>query len=747
MLVPLPKSTSEVIDQVDPSACHSGLQLEKYARIPESEASFMEHQKPGLQVVCRAAGDDNLLDRLNDRRDAALRVRESRSFNAKTNGSLTLHLARSTAWENAGISLHPVYGFAYLPGSGIKGMVRAWAETVWAPAHSDQAAAWKLIERVFGYSPHSETHKVARSGEDGRGWRPAECPVPIGSATGRVVFHDAWPQRWPDLHVDVINNHHVNYYQGDKPIPPDDTDSPVLVYFLAVRSDTTFRFVISGRSRCGDGFLDQAMEWLKQALRNTGTGAKTAAGYGRFQIDRAKPVPESARMRRYSCELKLASPAFLAGADQQRDDCELRPATLRGLLRWWWRTMHAAHMDVRTLRQLETAIWGDTKSGSSVRIALQRINRQSPALYKKNDWRVSGSSHGYQKKAILGLHYVSYGMDERSRKRWYLPDGSRWRLDVTAVRGHIADGAGRQRTEVPAGLVLRQAMAALWLLAKYGGVGSKARKGFGSLADLEIPGIESVADCKAAGFELRNLSVRHRGSDQTSRSPALEKAIFMDDVQTDLRDPFQAIHAIGETLQSFAKDELRFRPDHRYALGLPRRTKFVPDVARGIKRHASPALWSIAFREEGYCVRLATFISDRLPESESVLKELRIYARKSLPRSAQRARSLQNQSARSSSSGSHYDSEFDSRGRHPIQMPKANTRVKAELLPEKTKRGKWRAEHLDTGLQGPIQDEPPNEVSPGDAVELTVATANERQIQFRFAPPRARSKRMKRQGG
>ena len=43
-----------------------------------------------------------------------------------TCGSLTLHLSRSGALENAGIALQPVYGFVYLPGSIIKGLVRSW---------------------------------------------------------------------------------------------------------------------------------------------------------------------------------------------------------------------------------------------------------------------------------------------------------------------------------------------------------------------------------------------------------------------------------------------------------------------------------------------------------------------------------------------------------------------------------------------------------------------------------------------
>ena len=46
------------------------------------------------------------------------------TVSAITIGPLTLHLARASALENAGICLHSLYGFTYLPGSGLKGMAR-----------------------------------------------------------------------------------------------------------------------------------------------------------------------------------------------------------------------------------------------------------------------------------------------------------------------------------------------------------------------------------------------------------------------------------------------------------------------------------------------------------------------------------------------------------------------------------------------------------------------------------------------
>lgn len=113
------------------------------------------------------------------------------NWRQETGGPLTLHLSRGSALENAGICLHPLYGFVYLPGSGLKGMARAYAETVWARAEikagKDKTNTWQRIEEVFGWAPDSDKGKDHKPvGVDKRSKEDNIC-------TGAVVFHDAWP--------------------------------------------------------------------------------------------------------------------------------------------------------------------------------------------------------------------------------------------------------------------------------------------------------------------------------------------------------------------------------------------------------------------------------------------------------------------------------------------------------------------------------------------------------------------------
>lgn len=159
--------------------------------------------------------------------------------------------------------LHRIGGFPYIPGSSIKGAVRAYAELALGadPVRPD-APAEKVpepIRRVFGAQ----------------------------SQQGGVVFFDALPVNTPKVELDVINVHYPDYYQKGE--PPTDWQNPNPILFLAVGKETRFAFAVASRS---PELADQAMDWLRGALQTTGLGGKTAAGYGSFApLPGARPTP------------------------------------------------------------------------------------------------------------------------------------------------------------------------------------------------------------------------------------------------------------------------------------------------------------------------------------------------------------------------------------------------------------------------------------------------------------------------
>jgi CRISPR-associated protein Cmr6 len=546
-IVPVPASVRGLLS----ANTHPGLQLDKYVAswdATASEGKLSERvQKPAVQAVARLSEQTPpgfAFPAVSARRLRMLEGLQARTWNATTTGPLTLHLARASALENAGICLHPLYGFVYLPGTGLKGLAHAYACEVWLPAQPNRNAAWDTVCTIFGWAPAPWLTDLA----DRLGVRP-----PQKSQAGAIVFHDAWPVTWPRLVVDLLNNHHVAYYQKGE--PPGDWDSPVPVYLLAVPSGQSFSFAVSKRrDDLADALLEKAERWLAGGLVDLGVGAKTATGYGGFRLDGnaetlrlpTRSAWEAAKTTKARaevlCTLELVAPAFLAGANQQADDCELRPTTLRGLLRWWWRTLHAGFVDVATLRRMEATVWGDTATGGAVRVAVEPVSGTQPLKYDKFFLQKNNSlPPPPNNKTTQGLWYHTFGMDDTKsvsgakerQQRWFVAPGARWHLRLIARRASFpADGKAGKCQRLEANAVLDQALAALWLFCRLGAAGSKARKGFGSFVNPPELSDLDEARCRQLAADFRRSCAVGQGAFDPglTDSPALEQLLPWDDL-------------------------------------------------------------------------------------------------------------------------------------------------------------------------------------------------------------------------
>lgn len=308
---------------------------------------------------------------------------------------------------------------------------------------------------------------------------------------------------------------------------------------------------------------------------------------------------------------------------------------------------------------------------------------------------------------------------------------------------------------------MEQATAALWLLCRFGGVGSKGRKGFGSFEDIQAEGIASVEDCRNLGQGFREYC---RLSSGETPSPALERMKPLE-MRTSWRNPWTTLDQLGFAIQAFAREYAH--KEEKKALGLPRSIHGPrnspmghqePDthepprklLARKGKRHAAPVLYHLARTDAGQLlIRVTAFPSHYLPsldESERMLSELLKFLDRELRERIQNGATIGQRRTGSQQSGLRVKLPPGSRS-HPggvvnrpsrvSGLPKTNERVEAELLAEKTRNGGWKAKHLDSGLQGPIQDNQnvPADAKPGQRVTLTVAFANEREIAFKWAEP------------
>ncbi|GIW97296.1 MAG: hypothetical protein KatS3mg111_0629 [Pirellulaceae bacterium] len=814
--VPLPESVRRLVMKNQ----HPGLALDKFATTVTRDFAAPEKLQEGVQklTVNRVAQLANeyprqLYQRLLARQRQAWDALRAVSFEATTVGPLTLHLSRASSLENAGIALHRVYGFPLLPGTGLKGMARAFAETVWFPTqfHRDAQgepvdaqerekaqAAWRAIEAVFGWSPGSDNKKD---------YKPQWIAPPNEDASvGAIVFHDAWGTAPPRLTNDIVNNHHREYYTSKPTPPPGAWESPNPVYFLTLAGGQSFVFALSLRrtghpADRGEQLLGLAQQWLIGALSYQGAGAKTHAGYGYFDpasftaadancqaADRTWKSAVEAGLRRVGqFQVALATPAFLAGADlfvsEAAHGCDLRPATLRGLLRWWWRTMHAGFVDPSVLRAMESVVFGDTEAAAGVQIIV-RPHDQSPAPEKfsyKDGWNMQRQfAQQYQigpppnKKTTQGLFYAAYGMDERikqeQRSRYFRPPGSRWTVELVGrpIR-RDTDVSALKHVTLTAEDVWQQATAALWLLTHFGGVGSKSRKGFGSLQWIgDASPVRSLDDCRTIAARFREkLGLSNRFMPQLALSPALGDPrpdwLEQFEVTTPATNAWQAMDAVGMAYQQAAQ-AYKHRKE-KLALGLPRQIHGPlrepmrhqtreqwqrPQRLQGPHgdRHASPVHVHVepAADGQGYVVRVIAFPASALPnleESRRFLHEFLQRFREGLagwepsPADARDRPGGHGQRG----GGGRGASDRRSPGRsaptvpqRPPGIPKPGDKVRAVLLEERTKKGGWRARHPASGLEGPIVNsgDCPADWEPGAEVELTVQSANAQQISYRY---------------
>ena len=249
----------------------------------------------------------------------------ARTAEAKVEGRMIVGLGVESVLE-VGISLHRTYGVPMIPGSALKGLAARHARRL-------DHRAWRcdkqpMTETTDGTAPLLDP-------SEGQSYRAL-----FGNhgEAGCVVFHDAlWiPQREPELplDLDVMTVHHAKYY-GANPkddTPPADSDDPNPVSF--VTAEGTYLIALEGPP----AWTDVAMALLKIALISEGIGAKTAAGYGRLNLDYASTaLAEVVREQQVADDRALAAKqAAEAAAEQIRKMAESaadRPRRIEELLR------------------------------------------------------------------------------------------------------------------------------------------------------------------------------------------------------------------------------------------------------------------------------------------------------------------------------------------------------------------------------------------------------------------------------
>lgn len=201
--------------------------------------------------------------------------------------------------ENGFSFLNP-YGLPYLPGSGVKGVLRRAAEELVSGDYSDPEG-WNqdAIDALFGRETEAGDSETARN-------------------RGALMFWDVIPEpAGGKLAVDIMTPHYGDYYQGNT--TPHDSGQPNPIPFLVIPPGSSFTFHV----QCNPVLLPKTLRdsWpilLEAAFRHAfewlGFGAKTAMGYGQFRSD----ALEKARTEREEAGRKRQEAAAKERAEVER---------------------------------------------------------------------------------------------------------------------------------------------------------------------------------------------------------------------------------------------------------------------------------------------------------------------------------------------------------------------------------------------------------------------------------------------
>jgi len=153
-------------------------------------------------------------------------------------------------------------------------------------------------------------------------------------------------------------------------------------------------------------------------------------------------------------EVEIVTPLFLAGAD--KDKSEIRPASIKGAIRFWWRALYGHKFaSIKEMAKKEDEIFGSTDRKSSFFIMVDKENLKK-----------SKSSEKLHESGFHILNFLAYGYDDNNGKiREFIKENSKFNIILNFYNNSYK----------------KEVLNSFYALIKFGSLGAKARNGFGSL--------------------------------------------------------------------------------------------------------------------------------------------------------------------------------------------------------------------------------------------------------------------------
>ncbi|GAB3442420.1 type III-B CRISPR module RAMP protein Cmr1 [Insolitispirillum peregrinum] len=290
----------------------------------------------------------------------------------------------------------------------------------------------------------------------------------------------------------------------------------------------------------------------------------------------------------------IVTPLFLAGADQQQ--VELRASSLRGALRFWWRALAwsgiatpdepSVKVKLARIHEIETLLFGFAGSQknsrqSALSICIEPCPRPGLGSLKKNEKdAILGASKAH------GAYYLGYGLMEafdnqqKNRKagqllRPCLESGQGFRVKFRITHPTSLSATLKQDFDTAVSLFEK----ALHLYGLLGGLGSRARRGWGSLRLHKLSGrtqefkrADTPESYKAAILDLLPSPL---SADEPPYS-AFSQRSRIDILIPDTNDAMRVLDEMGRAMQRYRSwgkngkvngkpSEKKFRKDHDWS--------------------------------------------------------------------------------------------------------------------------------------------------------------------------------------
>lgn len=176
-------------------------------------------------------------------------------------------------------------------------------------------------------------------------------------------------------------------------------------------------------------------------------------------------------MNSVKATFRVVTPMFMSGAEPS--EVELRLPSIKGAIRFWWRALAWARLgDLERIREEEAELFGSTKAGQAgvlMRLESPRFDTVSKGEVLKDGGRVVGE----------GARYLGYGVMEAFASRNKGTEAGQ--LTRACIQAPFSFALHLSFKPTVSDALKDTVADALRCLGLVGGMGSKARKGYGSV--------------------------------------------------------------------------------------------------------------------------------------------------------------------------------------------------------------------------------------------------------------------------